>query len=1113
MSTKIIYANHITQTNTSEYRTFKDTNKLKSNNGYAVSNGLIHGKNSTPNRPSTLSFTNFKANLPTGAEVSKVTVEYRHSKIAYNDKYINIPAPTISLLGCGDHKSKGSAPSKTAESHSKTFKFSKPLKATTVNSNDFGVKINYPANTNTNEGYVRVYYVRLILEYVAPSYTVKVSRGAANYNKVPYALKVELSNLNGVAYEPTIVISAPTGFTYRSNDTFGDGSVTQTQARVFSWKPGKMKGYKSKTVLLWFDVDISGDLPVSKSFSAVEQLTSKTGTLNESIVERPVDPELDSGETDPAFTDDTDVADLTVKQVTVDEEFDYTLKIDDVTWDNMIQTIYDYGITKGWWTGTLDENLTTILTNGKIGFGYGSYLIELMSSFSRYSKIKRYTGSSWTTDPKTMTLNSLLTDGKEVTLTLKGVSSGYDEIYCYYQYVNSMVSYLGLTEVGECWKFNIRPLESSLSEPFLTRLEPTAEEQNRLGDGYNYTVQTYLKETTNDTYVRDWYKNFRIGIFNNPITSNVTSYMNWETTETTQDQTLYIDSMLDLTGATLTLAVDKAISITIGETTYTLADNGSQNLTSLTDYNIPVTLAKVTQDTVNLTTTLKDSNNTTLEVRHYIIKFEQTETKDPYETTTDTTDYDNLTCNQIYNNAEYWGNTVTNVNEYQSINTEFTYNENYPLYILVTGDYPEGNPSNTSIKFTEPVIIESTTYEGWEQNGNYPNPIDDIILNDGSTSEWGYGIYENGSGIILYDLPLEEEFGTGTDLAIRGIEVTGNIEQTTRLTVYATLTNPDGQTGTRSIIIDDTDTELHIGGLGDLWNFTTLDLTKLEDWQITLETSNTLTETEGNLNIGDLQVIFYIEQIETQEINCYVEGEDLRYYGAFLENVKIPEGLETDTQYLSIDGTDTNDVYRQNIREKTIEIDFTLDQCDLTTATTMLRQLTQLLTNKRDKYNRPIPKRIEFTHYPDVYFEYIMQEPLDNNIDISNYTVKAKLVIPSGTAYKKENTVTATNGYVQGLASINPVITIKPNGTEIEILETVSNQKFNINYPGDTTDKLIEIDTEDRIAWLKTSEDDKDPVNISNYVDFNSDWFKLQGEYKFEATNAIIRTIDYTERW
>ena len=1118
MSTKYIYANNITQTNTSQYRTFKDTNKLKGTSGYAVSNGLIHGKNSTPNRPSTLTFKNFKAGLPTGAEVSKVTVEYKHSKVAYNGKYLNVTAPTITLLGVSGKSSKGAAPPKTAGSYSKSFKFSKPLPATTVNSNDFGVKLDYPKNANSYEGYIRVYYVRLKVEYTVPSYNLKVSLASVNYNKYSHIVKVDLSNVNGTGYEPTIVITAPAGFTFKesivANSQVKDyGTVTQTQARVFSWKPGKMKGYSSKSVGLVFDVDVSGSLPASVSFSAVEQLTSKTGSLTYSVVEAPVEPELDTGETDTAFTDDTDVADLTVKNVTVDDEFEYTLQIDDTTWDNMIQDIYEYGIEKGWWTGTLEQNLTTILTNGKIGFGYGTMLLELISKLSKNDKIKRYTGSSWSTDPKLFTLNALLTEGKETTLKLKGISAGDDEIHCYYQYVNSMVSYLPLTELTVSWKFNIRPLESSLSEPFLTKLEPTTEEQNRLGNGYNYTVQTYLKETTNDTYVRDWYKNFRIGVFNNPIQANVTSYMNWETTETTQDQTLYIDSMLDLTGATLTLSVDKAISVTIGETTYTLSDNGTQNLTSLTDYNIPVTLAKVTQDTVNLTTTLKDSNNTTLEVRHYIIKFEQTETKEPYETTVDPTDYDDLTDSQIYSNAEYWGNTVTNVNEYQSINTEFTYNENYPLYILVTGDYPEGNPSNTSVKFTEPVIIESTHYEGWEQNGNYPNPIDDIILNDGSTSEWSYGIYENGSGIILYDLPLEEEFGTGTDLAIRGIEVTGNIEQTTRLTVYATLTNPDGQTGTRSIIIDDTDTELHIGGLGDLWNFTTLDLTKLEDWQITLETSNTLTETEGNLNIGDLQIIFYIEQIETQEINCYVEGEDLRYYGAFLENVKIPEGLETDTQYLSIDGTDTNDVYRQNIREKTIEIDFTLDQCDLTTATTMLRQLTQLLTNKRDKYNRPIPKRIEFTHYPDVYFEYIMQEPLDNTIDLSSYTVKAKLVIPSGTAYKKENTVTATNGYVQGLASINPVITIKPNGTEIEILETISNQKFNINYPGDVSDKLIEIDTEDRIAWLKTSEDDKDPVNISSYVDFNSDWFKLQGEYKFEATNAIIRTIDYTERW
>ena len=33
------------------------------------------------------------------------------------------------------------------------------------------------------------------------------------------------------------------------------------------------------------------------------------------------------------------------------------------------------------------------------------------------------------------------------------------------------------------------------------------------------------------------------------------------------------------------------------------------------------------------------------------------------------------------------------------------------------------------------------------------------------------------------------------------------------------------------------------------------------------------------------------------------------------------------------------------------------------------------------------------------------------------------------------------------------------------------------------------------------------------YVDFNSDWFVLQGAYVFSGTNCYIRTVEYTERW
>ena len=43
--------------------------------------------------------------------------------------------------------------------------------------------------------------------------------------------------------------------------------------------------------------------------------------------------------------------------------------------------------------------------------------------------------------------------------------------------------------------------------------------------------------------------------------------------------------------------------------------------------------------------------------------------------------------------------------------------------------------------------------------------------------------------------------------------------------------------------------------------------------------------------------------------------------------------------------------------------------------------------------------------------------------------------------------------------------------------------------------------------------DDDNRTDISKYVDHNSDWFRLQGEYSFEGVNCIIRTVTFNERW
>ena len=109
--------------------------------------------------------------MPTGAEVSKVTITYRHRKTGS----CTIGAPTISLLGVSGFSSKGVAPSKTTMTTStKTFTGS-ALTRTVVNSSSFGVKVDYPTNSGTGEGTISVSYVRITVEYKVPSYSLGIN--------------------------------------------------------------------------------------------------------------------------------------------------------------------------------------------------------------------------------------------------------------------------------------------------------------------------------------------------------------------------------------------------------------------------------------------------------------------------------------------------------------------------------------------------------------------------------------------------------------------------------------------------------------------------------------------------------------------------------------------------------------------------------------------------------------------------------------------------------------------------------------------------------------------------------------------------------------------------
>ena len=960
MASLVKYANTISQTTGTVYSSFSNLGNLKNgSDGSLATTSDVKGKSTTPNRPSTLSFTNFNFNLPTGAEVTKVVVTYRQKK----GGKCSVGAPTISLLGVSGFSATGVAPSKTKlTTSSKTFTGS-ALTRTVVNSSSFGVKVNYPKNSGTGTGTISLAFVNVKVEYKIPSYSLNITKVSGGYNKEKYTIQCSISNKNLTSYNPTLTLTAPSGFSFESAN--GSGTYTRVNNRTITWNPKLTSKVGTANINLVFDVNVTypvGTDTYTGTFTLVESLYSGTKSYTATITERPTESSESDDTYAPIITDDDQLPIPTI-------------------WNkSILNEIIKISITPS----LFETNIITVFA-----FPCNSDGTPIISPSSPILYLN--TWGNWVPVTSGAMVGAYFYKKIINDVELKGSEIGKYVIYLYnYNGHNAFwENYENLSPIIYYF-VEVLPSEEDLNHPNYTILSVSDEELDRLGDGIQYIVQSDIKHNTTDTYSRDWYNNNRIGVCN------------------------------------------------------TLSSEATEE--------------------------------------------------------------------EIYQNAIYSKQTA-GLNEYNNVEVEFTYNKDYPVYIVLTGDYPEATTYDYDIgtlQFTEPCIIEKTLYTNRLPTGIYPTPIRALLGND-ETATLTLEANQSGDSVILYQLPLDEDYGTNDEYAIRGVKVEASVEQTDPIVVQAKLHKPNGEIGQRSTVLDRDDTSISIGGLGDLWGFTTLQLTQLEDWEIELSASNILTNTVSNINFNDVSITFYLEPIIKQDIRVLIEDEDLAYYGAFIEEIKIPEGLETDTSYLTVDGTDTNDAYRQNIREKTIEIDFNLSNCDLQTSTNMLRQLAKLFTNEKDQYNRPIPKHLRLTHYPNDYFEYIMEEPFDVDTELTDYNVKAKLTIPSGTSYSLEDTVTNTVGNANGLAPLNPIIRIRPSNSNIQIKENNSEQSFQMGYTGDWNEYTVEIDCEDRVAYLVKDEDNK--IDISKYVDHNSDWFRLSGEYEFEGINCTILTVRFNERW
>lgn len=477
----------------------------------------------------------------------------------------------------------------------------------------------------------------------------------------------------------------------------------------------------------------------------------------------------------------------------------------------------------------------------------------------------------------------------------------------------------------------------------------------------------------------------------------------------------------------------------------------------------------------------------------------------------DPTNYDTLTSEQIYNYAAYWSGRLTTPNTYESLTVEFPYDEDYPLYIIITGDYGGDSDviTGTSAKYTEPCIIEADVYNGWETNGNYPYPINSLLNAENDYTTLTLGSFSSSQGVVFSDFDLSDLMEENT--VVKGLTLEFDVNMTDTLLVNSQLIAPGGKTGERSIVVNSDEAHITIGGSNDRWGLLGSDFENLEQFEIvTTITNNYNTDTGAStIEINNAVLTVYYNTYEATTVECFVEGENLNAYDFFLQDLKIPEGLETDTKTLNVDGTDLNSIYRQNIKEKTIEIEFSIDGCNIEESTQSFRELIKLFVNERTALNKPIPKRIEFSNYPDVYWEYVMEEAVDYSVTATSYTGKIKLTIPAGTAYNKEETSTGKTGRVSGLAKINPVITLVPLSDTIGVEETITEQNFNITYTNWDTNSTVIIDCSDRTVTLNKDDTETD---LTAYVDINCDWFNIHDEFSFEENNCIIQSVTWRER-
>ncbi len=447
-------------------------------------------------------------------------------------------------------------------------------------------------------------------------------------------------------------------------------------------------------------------------------------------------------------------------------------------------------------------------------------------------------------------------------------------------------------------------------------------------------------------------------------------------------------------------------------------------------------------------------------------------------------------------------------NRYIREELDFIYDENKPVFLVWTGGYVENTPEKMDILFTEPCIVEKEYYTGLIERALFPEPLQNL-LKETDTSTLILPAQTDSGRIRFSDINFSG-LETIKNIVIQGIQINfyigSNLSSIFNTILYASLSS--FQTKTENIPVNDG--MFSLGSDNDIWNFNHNDLTNFKDLFFDIIIKNpynyplTLNLRNFYLDVG------YIDDTNLEAKGFSINYDQCQYYGIFLSDRDLGHGVNSTLKEHREDGSDFAIEYLMNVKDKTIQLDCLVNACSHDEAMILIEKFVKLVSNERDKNNKPIYKQLRLDDMPGRYWNYILKDEIEDSIDHGQHKLKIKFFIPDGCAYSNDLTVTGSSGKITSIEKVNPIILLRVHSNEITLNETKSNQTLSIRNNSIVDTDTVRINCQKRTVERVIS--DTVSYDITSSVDLNSDFFSLMGDYNFDAgKTATIQSVTYRE--